>query len=418
MQASGGQGSSKRLAVSQTTPITDQTRSNAVYPQMKIKSVNSLLVPVLILLAGAVAMNRLGDMRKEVPARPVTPKTRVVNVAPIEPATINARVTGWGRLNSARPLVLLSEAEGTLLAGDVPFQQGQGFAEGALLLRVDDRQKRLELSRSKSDFINAMATMMPDIQQQHPKEWKTWDAYFKRLRVDRPVPTMPVATVDRIKRLLARYNVYQLYYTMRNQEIALEKYRIRAPFKGTVVSADMRVGANVRSGTRLGEILSLQQLDLELQLPASDLPWVNRDGAVTLRSSQFPGQWQGRIDRIGSTVDQATQTVTVYIRLDEGEAPFPLLAGLLFEADLTGIALENAISIDTRNLYGDDMVYLLEDGKLAKREVTVARREIDRVLVTAGLEPGEQLVIDLLEGVAEGMKAMSVDQFAEQAEQP
>jgi multidrug efflux pump subunit AcrA (membrane-fusion protein) len=385
---------------------------------MKIKSVNSLLVPVLILLAGAVAMNRLGDMRKEVPARPVTPKTRVVNVEPIEPATINARVTGWGRLNSARPLVLLSEAEGTLLAGDVPFQQGQGFAEGALLLRVDDRQKRLELSRSKSDFINAMATMMPDIQQQHPKEWKTWDAYFKRLRVDRPVPTMPVATVDRIKRLLARYNVYQLYYTMRNQEIALEKYRIRAPFKGTVVSADMRVGANVRSGTRLGEILSLQQLDLELQLPASDLPWVNRDGAVTLRSSQFPGQWQGRIDRIGSTVDQATQTVTVYIRLDEGEAPFPLLAGLLFEADLTGIALENAISIDTRNLYGDDMVYLLEDGKLAKREVTVARREIDRVLVTAGLEPGEQLVIDLLEGVAEGMKAMSVDQFAEQAEQP
>ena len=418
MQASGGQGSSKRLAVSQTTPITDQTRSNAVYPQMKIKSVNSLLVPVLILLAGAVAMNRLGDMRKEVPARPVTPKTRVVNVEPIEPATINARVTGWGRLNSARPLVLLSEAEGTLLAGDVPFQQGQGFAEGALLLRVDDRQKRLELSRSKSDFINAMATMMPDIQQQHPKEWKTWDAYFKRLRVDRPVPTMPVATVDRIKRLLARYDVYQLYYTMRNQEIALEKYRIRAPFKGTVVSADMRVGANVRSGTRLGEILSLQQLDLELQLPASDLPWVNRDGAVTLRSSQFPGQWLGRIDRIGSTVDQATQTVTVYIRLDEGEAPFPLLAGLLFEADLTGIALENAISIDTRNLYGDDMVYLLEDGKLTKRKVTVARREIDRVLVTAGLEPDEQLVTDLLEGVAEGMEAMSVDQFAEQAEQP
>ena len=285
-------------------------------------------------------------------------------------------------------------------------------------MRVDDRQKRLELSRSKSDFINAMATMMPDIQQQHPKEWKIWDAYFKRLRVDRPVPTMPVATVDRIKRLLARYDVYQLYYTMRNQEIALEKYRIRAPFEGTVVSADMRVGANVRSGTRLGEILSLQQLDLELQLPASDLPWVNRDGAVTLRSSQFPGQWLGRIDRIGSTVDQATQTVTVYIRLDEGEAPFPLLAGLLFEADLTGIALENAISIDTRNLYGDDMVYLLEDGKLAKRKVTVARREIDRVLVTAGLEPDEQLVTDLLEGVAEGMKAMSVDQFAEQAEQP
>lgn len=385
---------------------------------MKIESVKNLLIPLLVLLAGAMAMNKLSDMRKDVPARPVTGKTRVINVEPVEPGTINARITGWGRLNSARPLVLLSEAEGILLAGEVPFQQGQDFAEGALLLRVDDRQKRLDLNRSKSDFINAMATMMPDIQQQHPKEWRVWDAYFKQLRVDRPVPSMPVATVDRIKRLLARYNVYQFYYAMRSEEIALEKYRIRAPFKGTIVNAEMRVGGNVRSGTRLGEILSLEQLDIEVQLPASDLPWVNRDGEVTLHSSQFPGQWQGRIDRIGSTVDQATQTVTVYIRVDDGEAPFPLLAGLLFEADLAGIALENATSVATQNLYGDDMVFLLDDGKLVKRKVTVARREIDRVLVTGGLEQGELLVTDLLEGVAEGMKAMSRDQFAQQAEQP
>ncbi len=385
---------------------------------MKIQSVKSLVIPLLILLAGAVAMNKLGDLRKDVPARPVTGKTRVVNVVSAEPRLINAQITGWGRLNSARPLVLLSEAEGTLLAGEVPFQEGQDFAEGTLLLRVDDRQKRLDLSRSKSDFINAMATMMPDIQQQHPEEWASWNAYFKQLRVDRPVPTMPVAKVDRIKRLLARYNVYQLYYTLRSEEIALEKYRIRAPFKGTVVGADMRVGGNVRSGTLLGEILSLQQLDLEIQLPASDLPWVNREGPVTVRSSQFPGQWQGRIDRIGSTVDQATQTVTVYVRLDEGEAPFPLLAGLLFEAELAGAPLENATSVATQNLYGDDTVYLLENGRLVKRKVTVARREIDRVLVTGGIEPGELLVTDLLEGVAEGMKAISRDQFAQQAEQP
>jgi multidrug efflux pump subunit AcrA (membrane-fusion protein) len=139
---------------------------------------------------------------------------------------------------------------------------------------------------------------------------------------------------------------------------------------------------------------------------------------VTVRSSQFPGHWQGRIDRIGSTVDQSTQTVTVYIRLDDGEAPFPLLAGLLFEADLAGIALENASSVATQNLYGDDMVYLLEDGKLVQRKVSVARREIDRVLVTGGLEQGELLVTDLLEGVAEGMKAISLDEFAQQAEQP
>lgn len=396
----------------------DRIQNTAVYPIMRIKSVKSLFIPLLILLAGAFAMNMLSDMRKDVPARPVTAKTRVVNVTAVDREIISARITGWGRLNSARPLVLLSEAEGTLLAGNVPFQQGQDFAEGELILRVDDRQQRLDLSRSKVDFINAMATMMPDIQQQHPREWTSWNAYFEQLRVDRPVPTMPAAKVDRIKRLLARYNVYQLYYTMRSEEIALEKYRISAPFKGTILSADMRMGANVRSGTRLGEILSLEQLDLEVQLPASDLPWLNREGPVMIRSSQFPGQWQGRIDRIGSTVDQDTQTVTVYVRLDEGEAPFPLLAGLLFEADLAGIPIADASSVATQNLYRDDTVFLLVDGTLEQRKVGVARREIDRVIVTEGLEQGELLVTDLLEGVATGMKAISRDQFAQQAEQP
>lgn len=385
---------------------------------MRINSVKSLVIPLLILIAGAVAMNMLSNMRKEVPARPVTAKTRVVQVVPVERKDINARISGWGRLNSARPLVLLSEAEGELLAGEVPFQQGQDFAEGELILQVDDRQQSLDLNRSKSDFINAMATMMPDIQQQHPQQWTRWSAYFKQLRVDRPVPTMPVARVDRIKRLLARYNVYQLYYTMRSEEIALQKYRIRAPFKGTILSADMRVGANVRSGTRLGELLSLEQLDLEIQLSASDLPWLDREAPVKVHSSQFPGQWQGRIDRIASTVNQDTQTVTVYVRLDEGEAPFPLLAGLLFEADFPGIPIANASSIASQNLYGDNMVYLLVDGALEQRKVTVARREVDRVLVTEGLEQGELLVTDLLEGVAAGMKAISRDQFAEQVEQP
>ncbi len=385
---------------------------------MRVNNVKSLIAPIVIVLFGVLAMNKLSSLRQEVPARPAETQARVVNTRSISPADIEARLVTWGRLNSAQPLVLLSEAEGALMRGDIAFQPGQSFERDQLLLRVDDRQKRLELSRNKSDFINAMAGVLPDIQQQYPKEWSQWNNYFKQLQVDKPLPKLPAAKVERIKRLLARNNAYQLYYAVRIQEIALAKYQVRAPFDGTILSADMRAGANVRAGTRLGEILNLEQLDLVLQLPASELPWLEPQGEVIVASSQFDGIWHGRIDRIGRNVDNATQTTAVYVRLLQGESPLPIMAGLLFEAQLPGKTIADAVSVPLRNLYSGDQVYVLAAGKLEKRAVTVVRREAEQAIVSAGLAPGDELVTDLLEGVAPGMKAMSVEQFEQQAETP
>jgi RND family efflux transporter MFP subunit len=385
---------------------------------MRINTVKSLILPILILLLGVLAMNQLAELRQEVPARSVDGKTRVVATRSVVPGDIEAQVVAWGRLQSAQPLVLLSEAEGVLLAGAVPFQPGQRFKRGDLLLQVDARQKKLELSSSKSDFINAMASVLPDIQQQYPQQWPRWNSYFEQLQVDKPLPTMPQASIERIERLLARYKVYQLYYGVRIQQIALEKYRIRAPFDGSILSADLHAGANVKAGTRLGELINLEQLDLELQLPVADLPWLDRQREVTVRSSQFPGVWRGRIDRISSSVDNATQTVAVYVRMNKGDSSFPAIAGLLFEAQLPGKVLANAVSVDLKNLYQGDSVYIVSDGKLQQRQVTLARREAERALISDGLAAGDELVTDLLEGVAPGMKALSRADYVQQQEQP
>jgi hypothetical protein len=93
------------------------------------------------------------------------------------------------------------------------------------------------------------------------------------------------------------------------------------------------------------------------------------------------------------------------------------MAGLLFEAVLAGKTVSDAVSVPLKNLYGQDEVYLLEDGELQQRQVTVARREATRAIVTGGLQAGDRIVTDLLEGVAPGMKAMSVEDFQQQAGQ-
>lgn len=382
---------------------------------MQLKNIKSLVIPLLILLLGIVAMGQLAEMREEVPANPPSSQPRVVNVLTVEPTTEQAHIISWGRLRSAQPLVLLSEAEGILLAGDVPFQQGQAFKRGQVLIRIDDRQKALALKRVKSDFINAMAALLPDIRQQYPEQWKIWNRYFQQLQVNKPLPALPPVQVEKIKRLLARHNAYQLYYAARIEQIALAKYQLSAPFNGTVTSAELHAGASVRPGTQLGEILNLEQLDLVLQMSAADLQWLDPEGEVIVRSSQFAGEWHGRIDRIGSHVDETTQTVPVYVRLAEGEQALPTVAGLLFEAQLPGKTIANAVSVPLENLYRGNQVYVLFDGALQLRTVSVARREAKRAIIHGGLTSGDQLVTDLLEGVAPDMPAISVEQFQQRA---
>ena len=42
----------------------------------------------------------------------------------------------------------------------------------------------------------------------------------------------------------------------------LNKHYFYAPFNGSITAADLRVGSNVRAGSRLGEIINLSNLEL------------------------------------------------------------------------------------------------------------------------------------------------------------
>ena len=52
-------------------------------------------------------------------------------------------------------------------------------------------------------------------------------------------------------------------------------------------------------------------------------------------------------------------------------------------------------------------VYLIENGKLIRREVSIARHEKNSVIIDEGLSNGDTLVVELLQGVAPGMPAKS-----------
>jgi len=156
----------------------------------------------------------------------------------------------------------------------------------------------------------------------------------------------------------------------------------------------------------IGQIINLENLEMEAPVAASDVNWIDHSKPVTLTCAEISGEWKGTIKRIGKNIDDRTQTVQVFIGINKnGEAD--LINGIFLKASVPGLTIPQAVSVPNRAVYNDSFVYLVKDGKLKFQQINIARHQMDSVIVNGGLTNGDTLVTELLQGVAPGMPAIT-----------
>lgn len=368
-----------------------------------MKKSTAFLVPALILFAGVCALIFFSSFRKEPPKKPPKLKVRTAEVKKVTIGDVQTRVTAYGRLTSAQPVILYSEVSGILEKGGLEFRPGQTFKKGDLLIRVDDRQIRLDISSAKSDLLNALASVLPEIRVDFPDNYGTWEKYFNSIGFEKMIPDLPAAANQKIKLYLSRYNVYKIYFSIKDLEIQMEKHYFYAGFDGSVVSADLRAGSSVRPGTRLGEVINLESLEMEVPVPAEDIGWIDPAQPVVLTSSEIAGEWTGRIRRVGKTIDVKTQTAYVYIAVQERDER--LINGVFMKAVMPGRIVPGAFTVPRKAVYEDSYVYVIDREMFNYRKIHIVRREAEMVIADSGVNEGELMVTQVLQGVASGMAA-------------
>lgn len=385
-------------AAQRHVPLNTGTRLN--------KRLIFIILPIAVLVLGYVLMQVLADMREEPTRRRPPIIARSVEARVIETGAVPTTIEAIGRVSSTQPVQLVSEVAGLLQSGDVSFLPGQRFRKGQVLLRIDDRQVRYNLNSAKSDFLNVLATVLPELKIEYPGDYQRWQDYFDKCSFERPLGPLPESQDRKVRLLLTRFNVHKLYFTVKNLEVTLEKHAIVAPFNGAIVSTAVREGSAARVGGALGEIISLENLELQAPIPAGDVSWIDRTRPVRLTAEGSDVAWSGSITRIGSAVDQRTQTIPVFIAVRGGGEM--LYEGMYLRAEIPGTPLPSAISVPRRALYEERYVYVIDGGTLQRRDVTIARRQPRSVLVSAGLQQGDTLVTELLQGVSDGMPAAAL----------
>ncbi|MEL7162869.1 MAG: efflux RND transporter periplasmic adaptor subunit [Bacteroidota bacterium] len=187
---------------------------------------------------------------------------------------------------------------------------------------------------------------------------------------------------------------------MKAQEATLDDYTVTAPFSGRLTMAAVDPGSYVAPGAPLAKISRTDVYEVRAALPANAVSLVKPGQKITLRARNLGRTYSGTVNRFGTAIDQATQTVTAFVRVSGPE----LRSGLYLEAELPGSALENVAVLPKEALARDNSVYVIDAGVVRSRPVEIALVEADKVYLR-GLNDGDRVITETVQEAIIGSKA-------------
>lgn len=378
-----------------------------------LRVIISSLLGVGIIAIGFFGMKYLGSQKQELPKKPEVVIRKKVNTIAIEKQAIPTTLEVQGRLQAFNKIALFSEVGGVLSATSRPFKVGTYFPKGATLLNIDDTETRLSLQAQKATLLNTIAMMMPDLKIDYPESFAQWEAYLQAFSVDEDLQPLPEARNQAEKLFVAGRNLYTQYYNIKSVEERLSRFKVVAPFSGVLTQANIDVGALVRTGQQVGELMATGEYELVATVPLSQLSYLKTGSKVTLSSEDIEGSWTGSILRISDQIDPASQTVEVFVRVGGSE----LKEGMYLRGEAQARTLENAVELDRNLLVNQNAVYILEsDSVLRLVPVEVLKFNRESVIIR-GLEDGSRLVTNTIAGAFDGMLVQHVKETQEQAAQ-
>ena len=195
-------------------------------------------------------------------------------------------------------------------------------------------------------------------------------------------------------------------------QIQMNDSVVRAPIGGLVAKRHVQPGEKVGFDAPLLAIVDLSQLEVQAQVPVSDVPQIRKGMPAQVNIEGIGGRhFAGRVDRINPSTETGTRTVNIYVSLPNEESL--LKAGMFARVVLTTMPETEAPSLPLsalRTEAGQTYVWVLVDGKLAQRNVAVGRRDerAQLVEITSGLSAEDVVLATKFDNLKDGLAAKVV----------
>jgi RND family efflux transporter MFP subunit len=195
-------------------------------------------------------------------------------------------------------------------------------------------------------------------------------------------------------------------------QLALSDAVVRAPITGYVAKRHVQPGEKVGFDAPLVGIVDLSKLEVQAQAPVSDVAQIVPGARALVAIEGLPDRrFEGRVERVNPSTEPGTRSINFFVSLpNEGAL---LRAGMFARVHLH-VGSERAVPAlpvsAVRNDNGQDIVWVLADGRLRKTPVTLGRRDerAQMVEIRNGVSTGERVVATKFDNLRDGLAAQVI----------
>lgn len=355
-----------------------------------------------------------------------TPAVQVAGALPANGPQAETLLNASGYVTPRRRSTVAAKITGRVTG--VFFDEGMRVNQGRLLATLDDSDARRALNAATADR-NASRAAIADLEVQlkyaEIQLHRTQELFSEKVQSQEALDTART-NVDSLKAkiLLAQDQVSASEARVLEAQQAVDNCIIRAPFSGIVVSKDAQVGEMVSpisagggfTRTGIATIVDMNSNEIEVDVNEAYIARVRPGQKVMATLDAYP-DWHMpcRVRTIIPTADRDKGTVKVRIAFDKLDSKILPDMGVKV-AFLSGTDSAKKVKAQgpaaraiipqaaVRGAGAGSYVFAVRDGRVERRAVTLGRMVSQDVEVMAGVNPGDELVVQGPGNLQDGMK--------------
>jgi membrane fusion protein (multidrug efflux system) len=310
-----------------------------------------------------IAANKAAEGSRE------KPPVNVVTLT-LSPTTITDRINLPGVVEPWTRLSLMAKLNGSITK--VLVKEGDHVKKGDIIALIEDDDFRIALERAEATYDLAKSEYARD----------------KSIHAKGVIPT---ATLD-----INRNNLQTAKSDYENAKLLFSRTSVTSPMDGIIRRMDAKVGLQLSIGDPIAEILAIDRMKGVIGIPESDVTAVRELENIDLTVQALGDRIiTGKKYFLSPSPESAARLYSLELEIDNSGGE--VLAGMFVRADIVKKQVDETLAIPFYSVISrndEQYVFIEEEGVAKKRKVKLGIMEKWMVQITAGLNPGDSLLIE------------------------
>ena len=346
---------------------------------------------ILILMAALLILSGCGKKAGK-PEMPKDKDSQAVMVQEMVPGTLEDFINVSGKLEGITDITMSSETSGRIL--QLYKRLGDRVAKGERIGMVENDVLQIRLEQAEAALASAETAL------DNARRNLSYAENSKTRNLISEVEYNTAASA--FKGAKAAYDGAKA--ARESARLAVDNSYLVAPEAGTISNLMVASGQYINPGQAIAKITDAKSLILKTGVGETQIGKLKKGLAAQISYIGSKQQFTGKVRGFGTSPITNTANYAVEI---EVPANGVLLPGMVVSAHILTDRYPNLLSTSIANIskeFGKDYVYIVQNDKAVKREVTLGRIIGEDVELLAGVSEGDLLVTTGAENLEDGTK--------------